>query len=130
MRDVEDQEIVDEQIAQWMAPVWTERPRSITVEPIKECQLRVDTRLVQWPVFLGESKDVLFVVKITKLDAFRARISHRVCEDEVLDLRSSNALDPNRLAATRDLRLGDGADQRDAAEPLDYCRRRDLDHDR
>ena len=113
-----------------MAPVWSERPRSLAVETIEECQVRVETRLVEWPIFLGEGKGVLSVVKIAKLDALRARIASRVCQDEILDLRPPETFDSDRLAAARDDVFRDGGDQCHAIESFDDWSKRDLDDDR
>ena len=113
-----------------MAPVRSERPRGLAVETIEEGQVRVETRLVERSIFLRERKGVFAIVEIAKLDALRARIANRVCQDDVLDLRPPDTFDADRLAAARDDGLRDGADQRDAVEAFDDRRKRDLDDDR
>ena len=73
-----------------MAAVRSWRPRSLAVETIEEGQVCVEARLVEWPVFSRQREGVLSVVEITKLDAVRARIAHRICQDEVLDFSLAN----------------------------------------
>src|SRR5271157_387570 len=113
-----------------MVPVWAERPRSIAVETIQHCKVSVETRLVEWPIFIGEGERVLFIVEIAKLDALCARIVSRVLQDEVLDLRPPETFDSDRLAAAGDDVLRDGPNQCIVIEAFDDRSKRDLDGDR
>src|SRR5574341_1746458 len=110
-----------------MASAWSWRPRGLGVEPIEECQVRVETRLVDRPVFIGDGEGVLSVIEIAKLDALRARIASRACQDEVLDLRSPEAFDSDWLGAAPDQVLCDGGDQCVAVESFNDRGRRDGD---
>ena len=73
VREIQDQEVVEEQIAQRMAPVRSDRPRRRAVQAIEEGQVGVETRLVERPVHRGEREGVFAVVEIAQLDALRAR---------------------------------------------------------
>ena len=79
---------------------------------------------------MESAKASSLIVEIAKLDALRARIASRVCQDDVLDLRPPETFDSDRLAAARDDVLRDGANQCDAIEAFDDRSKRDLDDDR
>src|ERR1700757_1963036 len=102
MSEIDNQKIPDKQIAQGMLPIRSEWPRCFAVQTIEKRKVGIKTRLVERPVDRQERESILFFIQVAKLDAFSARIAHRVCQDEILHPRPAEPFDSDRLTAARD----------------------------
>ena len=68
VREIEDQEIGHEQIAQRMASVRSQRPCRVAVQRVEESQVCIETRLIERSIDVRNRKRIFPIVEIAQLD--------------------------------------------------------------
>ena len=97
LRGVDDEEVRQQQLGQRVDALVVRRPVGPAVEPVEEGQVRVEPGAVRAEVGLAQVEGVLGVVEVADLEVAVDGIELLVLQEEVLDLRSAHALQPDRV---------------------------------
>ncbi|CAM5723042.1 hypothetical protein SHIRM173S_06248 [Streptomyces hirsutus] len=94
---VDDEEVRQQQLGQGVDALIVERPVGLAVQPVEEGQIGAQPGAVGSDVVLAQVEGVLRVVEVADLEIAVDGIELRAPHDDVLDLRSAHALQPDRV---------------------------------